>query len=77
MDSTRQRLPTHEDQSAKNLPEGQEPQSCPRVRLPGEFFDKICPSTSDKQGKDIMNIKSKVKKYVHKAKKLSRAHEFA
>ena len=77
MDSRRQGLPTHEDKSAKNLPEGQEPQSCPQFRLSREFFDKICPTTSDPQGKDIINIKSKIEKYVHKGQNLSRVHEFA
>ena len=53
------------------------PQLCPRFRLSRDFFDKIWPSTSNLQGKDIMNMKSKIKKYVHKCQNLSCVHEFA
>ena len=63
--------------SAKIHQKAKKPQLCPQFGLLEEFFDKIWLATSDLQGKDTMNIKSKMEKYVHKGQNLSRVHKFA
>ena len=61
----------------KSHQKAKKPQSCPQFRLSGEFFDKIWLATSEVQGKGIKNIKSKMKKYMHKGQNLNRVHDFA